>query len=71
MALNNGDLPYFTIYAIGVNPEQRVVLDFTYSDDTGSIPLESVVSELKTLFANSPDIDTVTAIQRTETTTEI
>ena len=71
MSLNSGDLPFFSVNAIGTDPEQRVHVEFTFSDNTGTVAEQDLVDAIKQVLLNASGVATVSATRYTETQTSV
>lgn len=64
-------LPYVAVNAIGTDPERRVRVEFTFSDDTGTVDEQDVVDAIKQVLLNASGVATVSATKYTETQTSV
>jgi len=71
MSLTSGDLPYVSIAGVGTDPEQRVSVEFTFRDDTGTVDEQDVVDAIQQVLLNASGVASTSAIKYTLTQTQL
>lgn len=74
MALTAGDLPFTAVRAVGVDPENRITVEYTIlggSGAPGGVTNQTIADAIRQAMLSSPEVASVTATYHAVVETEI